>query len=82
MCVIIYILYNAILLLWKSYSIAGKFGGGKFDEFTLFEHLAKNVWQFKRSAKRLLLIWMSLAWRITDDSPNSPNFPAIWYVDV
>jgi len=22
---------------------------------------------------------MVLVWRINDDSPNSPNFPAIWY---
>ena len=25
---------------------------------------------------------MVLLWRIADDSPNSPNFPAIQYYDV
>jgi len=23
---------------------------------------------------------MVLVWQITDDSPNSPNFPTIWYI--
>ena len=23
---------------------------------------------------------MVLVWRIADDSPNSPNFPTIWYL--
>jgi len=25
---------------------------------------------------------MALVWRIKDDSPNSPNFPTIWYTPV
>ena len=39
----------------------------------------KKVWQMNRSAKGLLIVTTNLAWRIADDSPNSPNLPAIWY---
>ena len=37
----------------------------------------KKVWQMNRSAKELLIVTtnlMALVWRITDDSPNLPNF--------
>jgi len=41
--------------------------------------LVSSIWQKKfgeliDSAKRLVEIWMLLVWRITDDSPNLPNF--------
>ena len=29
---------------------------GKFGELTLFEHLAKKVWQINRSANKLLIV--------------------------
>ena len=58
--------------VWKStttgqsnYRIVGKCGRGK-------------VWQISRSAKRFLIVSTNLdglVWRITDDWPNSPNFP-------
>ena len=38
-----------------AYRIAGKFG-----ELTLFEHLAKEVWQINRSANRLLIVSTNL----------------------
>ena len=28
----------------------------KFDKFTLFKHLAKNIWQINRLANRLLIV--------------------------
>ena len=58
----------------------GKFGGKKFDELTLFEHLAKNVWQIYRLAKRSLIASTSLdGFSLMNHRhfANSPNFPAI-----
>ena len=52
------------------YRIAGKFGGGTFGK------LIDQPIDYKLQ----VLIWMVLVWRITDDSSNSPNFPAIRYV--
>ena len=40
--------------------IAGKIGGGKFGEFTLFKHLAKDVWRINRSDKKLLIAGTNL----------------------
>ena len=37
----------------------------------------KKVWQINRSANRLLIVSTNLVWRITDNSPYSPNFPAV-----
>ena len=34
--------YTKTSMRYGSYHIAGKFGGGKFDELTLFEHLVKE----------------------------------------
>ena len=33
---------------------------GKFGKFTLFEYLAKKVWQISRLAKRLLTVRTNL----------------------
>ena len=44
----------------KDYRIAGKFGGGNFDELTHFEHLAKESLADYRSANRLLIVSTNL----------------------
>ena len=35
-----------------------------------------------RSTNRLSIVITNLVWRIKDNSPNSPNFPAIRYITV
>ena len=60
--------------------IAGKFGGGKVWQIDSFQAFGeRKVWQIDRSANRLLILSTNLYWGIADDSPNSPNFPAIRY---
>ena len=62
--------------------IAGKFDGEKFSEFTIFERLAKKVWQINRSANRLLIVSTNLdGFSLTNHNlPNLPNFPTIQYI--
>ena len=53
-----------------------------FDEFTLFKFGRKKFGRKKfgesidqpKGYSLKLLKWMVLVWRITDDSPTSPNF--------
>ena len=74
------------LLSWSTcketcidYCVAGKFGREKVWRIYSFQTFGK-VWQINRSAKRLLIVSTNvdgfLVWQITDDLPNSPNFPS------
>ena len=66
--------------LCTSYCIAGNFG-----ELIRSSIWQKKVWRINKSADRLLIVstnWMVLVWQITDNLPNSPNLPAIWYMAV
>ena len=47
---------------------AGKFGGEKLWRMNRLSHMVIII---------TTIVWMVLVWRIDDDSPNSPNFPAI-----
>ena len=56
--------------------------GRKFDKFTLFKRLAAKSLANEQISQRLVTTNLDdfLVWQIADDSPNSPNFPAIWYI--
>ena len=75
--------YNHIVFFEEGnfhYHIAGKFGREKvwwIDSFRAFGE--RKFGRINRSANRLSIVSTKLVWRITDDSPNSPNFPTIWY---
>ena len=47
-----------------------------FGESGWIEILAKSLWQMNGSAKGLLIITTNLVWKITDNLPNSSNFPS------
>ena len=53
--------------VWRGYSLVN----GLFSNIW-----RKKVWRINRSANRLLIVITGfIVWWITDDSPNSPNFP-------
>ena len=62
------------------YRITGKFGEEKvwrIDSFRAFGELIDQPIGYQLE----VLSWMVLVWRLTDDSPNSPNFPTIRHVN-
>ena len=57
------------------YRIAGMFGG--VNVWRIAELKVIGEWiDFGHKVLLLAKIWLVKVWRITHDSPNSPNFPA------
>ena len=69
-----------VLLLLEKYRIAGMFGGfnvWQITELKLIGEIKFGEWiDFGHKVLLPAKIWLVKVERITDDSPNSPNFPA------
>ena len=71
--------YCRIIPSTVSYCIAGELGDVNVWRRRMDKDFGKKVWQINRSIKRLLIVTANLdglVWQISDDSPNSSNFPA------
>ena len=66
--------------LKRDYRIAGMFGGVnvcRITELKVIDEIKFGEWiDFGHKVLLLAKIWLVKVWRITDYSPNSPNFPA------
>ena len=55
------------------YHIVGQFGGRKVyscKHLAMKKNLQLDKFRFKQ---KIIIIWMALVWKITDDLPNSPH---------